>query len=135
MPTKSFIAAILIMASIGTRAQNVQVSTLNWNAEEVTEIGANKVSHVKCTFKTEGKTQVEWIQRNGNLRTVFTVVEVQGAWANVAEQGSITYVLNRNGNKCRMLMERTQDGLFVTMDFSKTGEFTSIQRFKISTID
>ena len=135
MITKLFISASLFIALIDVRAQNIEMSTLTWVSDEVTDIGASKVSKVKCMFKTEGKSRVEWIQRNGALRTAFTVVEVQGAWTNVEEPGGIAYVLERNGKRCRMFIERAKDGLFVTMDFSKAGEYSSIQKFKISTVN
>lgn len=135
MITKLFISASLFIALVDARAQNIEMSTLTWVSDEVTDIGASRVSKVKCMFKTEGKSRVEWIQRNGNLRTVFTVIGTQGVWTNVGEPGNITYVLERNGNRCRMIIERKQDGLFVTMDFSKAGEYSSIQKFKISTVN
>lgn len=125
---------LVLIAGTTTLAQNISTNNLTWEAVETTNLQTSVTTTLKCSFRTNSNTSVEWIQKKGQLSTLYTVTSVQGAWNNVAMPGSVTYTLQHDGKACKMTLEKTPSGTFITMDFSKPGEYTSLHRFKIVTV-
>ncbi len=123
---------LIALAGVSSTAlsQSIVRSTLTWKAMEVNDSRTQTSKGMTCDFVTNGKKSVDWIQKGGALKTSFIVTAVEGEWLNVASQGSITYVLERNGKSCKMLIERNASGVFVTLDFT-----SSRLRFKIDSVN
>jgi hypothetical protein len=115
-------------------SQNISTANLTWEAEEATDLQTSHSMAMDCVFKTNGTESVEWIQRKGELKTLYTVTSVEGSWSNVSAVGSFIYLLTRKGHSCKMTVERTETGIFVTMDFSKASEYTARHRFRIKSV-
>ncbi len=129
------ITGLLLLATVSTcLSQNISTSNLTWQAVETTDLQTSATTTLKCLFKTNANQSVEWIQKKGEMKGLFTVTSVEGNWSNVSTAGSIIYRLQRNGNSCKMTIEKNASGTFITMDFSKSGEFTSLYRFKIISV-
>lgn len=124
----------LFMLSFPTLSQNIATSTLTWVAERGTDLSTASTLDMKCSFITKNNTSVEWIQKKGEKRSEYEVTAVEGSWTDVSSNGAITYTLMRNGKPCKMTLERTGSGTFITMDFSKEGEYTSRYRFQIISV-
>jgi hypothetical protein len=77
---------------------------------------------------------VEWIQKKGQLNTQYEVTGIEGNWVDLSTQGSITYLLSRNGKLVRMIMERNPSGIFITMYFSVQGQLTAQQKFHVQSV-
>ena len=122
-------------SSFPAAAQNVSQETLSWQADQVTDLQTNASVSMKCIFKTIGDGQVEWIQKNGTLKTTYNVTTAQGSWSNISQPGTITYTLARNGKTFKMILERSGPDITVTLDFSKAGEFTAVRRFRIVSVE
>ncbi len=133
-PTIAFLT-VLLFSTLSLHAQNIARGTLLWQAEEVTDLQTATNKQMSCQFRTQSNSSVEWIQKDGALKSLFTISSVDGQWADVSTLGTITYALERNGKTAKMILEKTASGTFITMDFSKPGEFVSKLRFKIMSVE
>lgn len=126
-----FLFALFPMMSL---CQNISQNTILWEAIEVTDLQTASTTALACQFITATNTSVEWIQKKGTLRTFYNVASVEGRWSDVSSPGSITFSLQRNDKHCKMTIEKTVSGTFITMDFSKENEYTSRLKFKIKSV-
>lgn len=117
------------------QAQNISNSTITWEAQQVTDVESASTKLMSCQFVTKSGTTVDWVQKDGEMKTTFNIVETTGNWPDVSAAGTITYTLERKGKSCRMIIERSESGIFVTLDFSKLNEYTSHLRFKIESVN
>ena len=115
-------------------AQDIATANLTWTAEEATDLSTGKNIAYRCQIKTDGAQSVKWLQKNGQMITTYTVTGTEGNWSNISSLGSFTYQLSRNGKSCKMIVEKKVTGTFITMDFSKQGEYVSRQRFRIKSV-
>ena len=136
LATKAKLLFIIFMYAIPVIGftQNISKAKLSWQADQATDTQTLKTIAYTAEFKTIGSQSVEWIQKKGQSSAAFTVTATEGKWTDVTSDGSFSYLLERNGKTCKMTVERAASGTFITMDFSKTGEYTSVQRFRIQAV-
>jgi hypothetical protein len=77
---------------------------------------------------------VEWIQRKDQMNTVYEITATEGSWEDVSRQGSITYLLSRNGKSVKMTIEKNATGTFISLAFLVQGEFISHQKFHVQSV-
>src|SRR5882762_399388 len=61
-------------------SQNIASSNLVWEADQVTDTQTQKTNAYKAKFKTNKSTSIEWIQKNGEKSSVYTVTGTEGSW-------------------------------------------------------
>lgn len=127
------VLALICSVHVGL-SQDIAGGTLTWEAVEATDLQTMNPMTMKCQFVTKGNESVTWIQKKGTLTKVYSIVSTEGAWKNVSSVGSRTYFLSDNGKPCKMTVEKNANGTFITMDFSKAGEYTARHRFKIESV-
>lgn len=127
------IPAFLIIAS-SCYSQNIVTANLVWETDQATDLQTQSTSSYKAQFKTNGSTSVEWVQRKGQMTTLYNVEHVEGEWADISTSGSITYFLTRNDKSAKMIIEKKSSGTFITLDFSVPGEFNSLQKFHVQSV-
>jgi hypothetical protein len=123
----------LFFASSGL-SQNIKTSKLIWQIDQVINLQNQTSSAYHAIFKTNADQSVEWIQKKGQLNTQYEVTGIEGNWVDLSTQGSITYLLSRNGKPVRMIMERNPSGIFITMYFSVQGQLTAQQKFHVQSV-
>jgi len=124
-----------VLISVATSySQNIATSNLTWQASEATDLQTQKVMTYEATFKTNGTQVVEWIQKDGERTSTYTVTGTEGTWPDISATGMFTYLLTRNGKASRMAFERSEGGLFVTLDFTQPGGPAIKQRFRIQSV-
>ena len=124
---------LISLSVISAQSQNIRSSNLTWEADEVTDLEVRDSVRYTCQFRTDGSS-MEWIQKNGELKTVYQIVGVEGNWTDVSKNGTMTFSLERKERLCKMVLERTTSGVFVTLDFSGPGEYTSVKKFHIKSV-
>lgn len=128
-----FLAGSIILAG-NADAQNIATNTLIWEAERVTEVEKTVSRDFTCTFTSDKGKTLTWTQRKGRQVTTFNIVSVSGSWKDIDDLGAVTYGLERNGNLIKAVFERTSEGYYVTLDFSKPEEYSSTLKFKIKNV-
>jgi hypothetical protein len=130
---KKLILVFILCSSTATaNGQNMASTNLKWEADQTTDMQANVTKPYVGYFKTLSTQSVEWVQKGGQLMATYTVVSVEGTWADVNSIGSVVYVLTRSGKTVRMKFEKTAAGRFVTMIFPANGNAEI--KFRISSV-
>ncbi len=137
MKTEKMLYLVIVLLAWPSAAypQDPLSAVLTWHATEVTDLQTNVTKPSVCQFVTKPGKTVEWIQKEGSRTTTFAITGITGSWESVAQFGQVEYALQRNGKSSTMKLERSANGLFVTMDFSQPGQFTSVLRFRIKSIE
>ena len=106
---------LLLFFGSSLAAQNLTTANLIWESDQTTDLQTNEAKPYQATFKTKGNQSFEWVQKKGQLSTYYKIVSVEGSWEDVAQPGTATYVLERNGKNLRVRFERNLSGLFITL--------------------
>ncbi len=114
--------------------QDISSSKIVWEAEQATDLQTNSTTPMSCQFISNGRQSVEWIQKKGMIRTIYTVTSVEGNWQDIRTNGSVTYQLERNGKHCKMVFERNDAGTYATMIFVEGSNTVSQLRFNIKSV-
>jgi hypothetical protein len=125
--------SIVLVNILITSAQNIETSNITWDADEIMDAEITNSVKYTCQFKTNGRT-VEWIQKKGEIKSTYNIVSTDGMWTDISKNGSIEYILERNGRQCKMILERTSSDIFITMYFNQSGEQSSTKKFHIKTV-
>lgn len=129
--------SILVIALITPAAgfsQDITKSEYTWKASQVTDGRTSSTKASYTEFVTHGLTSVDWIQKNGELKTTFRITGTEGSWSNINNQGSITYLLEYENRSCKMRFERAASGLSISMDFGSEGAGTTRLTFKVDSV-
>ncbi len=127
------IVLVLVFFGSSLAAQNLTTADLTWEADQTTDLQTNEAKPYQGTFKTKGNQSFEWLQKKGQLSTHYTVVSVEGSWENVAQSGTATFALERNGKNLRARFERNLSGLFITLIYPNSGGEARLQ-FRIKSV-
>jgi hypothetical protein len=114
-------------------AQNLANANLVWEVDQTTDLQTNEAKAYQATFKTNGKQTLEWIQKKGKLSAVYTIVSMDGTWANVSSAGAVTFLLERNGKNLRAKFERNSSGVFITLIYPNSIGDSKI-RFNVKSV-
>jgi hypothetical protein len=128
------LSVLLLFLALPCLSQNIITSNLVWETDQVTDLQNQITTAYKAKFKTNANRSVEWIQRKDQMNTVYEITATEGSWEDVSRQGSITYLLSRNGKSVKMTIEKNATGTFITLDFSVPGEFISQQKFHVQSV-
>jgi len=115
-------------------SQNITGTALTWKASQVTDGRTSATKTSSTEFVTHATSSVDWIQRNGAVKTTFRVVGMEGNWPNIKERGSVTYLLEYEKRSCKMRIERNASGLSLFMDFVDEGAATTRLTFRIDSV-
>lgn len=115
--TKRIILPLLIalLAAGQLSAQNIRTSKLQWTVVELTDLGSQVTAPYQCQFITNEGQPIVWIQDDGDYTSSLTIQSISGDWANVAENGTITYQVNLDGTNGELTIARTSDGLKIIL--------------------
>lgn len=111
-----WLVVIALIPSAGL-AQDITQNTYTWKASQVIDGRTSSTKASTTEFVTHASNSVDWIQRNGELKTAFVVTGIKGNWPNIHKSGSITYLLEYEKHSCTLRLERGGSGLLITMDF------------------
>jgi len=109
------IILLLQLSFAAAFCQNIVASDLVWESDQTIDLQTNEAKPYQATFKTKGNQSFEWVQKKGQISTRYTIVSVEGNWENVAQPGTATCVLERNGKNLRARFERNLSGVFITL--------------------
>ena len=124
----------LLLFTVKANSQNIATSKLLWQTNQANDLRSQNLIDYQCAFKTDGSQTIKWFQKNGQSVTTFTILRTQGTWTNINSPGSITYGLSRNTDRGKMIIEKNENGTFITLDFSETSTHAIKQRFRISSV-
>lgn len=115
-------------------SQNIKTTKLVWETDQVINLENQTSSVYNAKFKTNASQSMEWIQKKGQMNTLYEIARMEGSWEDISTQGTISYLLTRNGKSINMIIEKNSSGTFITMDFIVPGQLPSRQKFHVQSI-
>lgn len=101
----TFIFFMMLTFSEG-RAQNISSIRLSWNSVS-TMIPSNGTSTNEITqLITSPSDSIKWLGQDGTIKYRLKILETNGTWSDVSQQGSIIYEVDNNGNRGVVYIER-----------------------------
>lgn len=88
---KRIIFLVLILASANAFSQNITTQNLSWQISRMDDITSGAFDERGGTIQSYGTDRAEWHDASGALKQTFTIKEVNGAWANIQNTGTILY--------------------------------------------
>jgi hypothetical protein len=126
--------AVAMLFSLSGYAQNITTDTLFWEVDEYTDLQTKKNTVYQGTFKTVGTQWVLWMQKNGQRISSYTVQSTSGSWATLADNGSFTYFLQRNGNACTLTLEKNNTDIVALLAYPQQGASPFTIRFHVKSV-
>ena len=97
--------------------QDIRVKPMTWELDSAINLQNNRGMSYQGQIKTQRDQSLQWIQRGGQKVSNYQVVRTEGNWADVQQNGSITYYLTHDGHDCVAIFQRTSQNTSVTIDF------------------
>lgn len=98
----------MLLMSSTLSAQNISISTIEWNSSSTLSVIPGDVSN-EPTKIVSSPTQVVWYDNSGGVLNTFTVTDIEGTWANISNNGSILFKIN-SGNFSGIVQFMKADG-------------------------
>jgi len=117
-----------------SRTRDISQEKLAWNSDQATEQRSSSAMSYSCSFKTDGRQSVVWIQKNGQRTTTFTVRGTEGSWTDVSQPGSFTWLLTYDGRIGKMTAVKNESDTYIILDFSESGEHAVHQKFRVHSV-
>lgn len=114
---KAFIILFVMIGSgYSVQSQNPASDTLQWSLGQGTDLRTNQ-SFVYTGSLITNAQSVQWVQKS--LTSTFSVTSVSGSWSDVSQQGQLVFTVEEEGASGLLTIERTSNGLYVTMEFPR----------------
>ncbi len=85
-------------------------------------------------FKSFTSEKIEYIGPRGPNQ-VFDITSIEGAWTNIAQNGSITYHVSFSGQPGKIIISRTAAGVYFTVDMTTAATGGMKTKFIVETIE
>lgn len=131
---KVFFVFFLISVSHYGWSQDISSVPLIWHVDQMTDMKTSEVFSYQCVFQTNGQQPIQWVQKNGTVSSSLSVKGFSGLWSNVASMGEFVFQVSKDGFSGTVLFERTNSGLFITLDLTPGNPDDIRTRFRVSSI-
>jgi hypothetical protein len=121
---KQIVIVLFAAISFDVYAQstvNPQTDTIRWSSSEFTDKNTNVSVDGQFQFLTYGSSKIDWVQKNGKLVYTFSVSKVEGTWADVNADGSITYTIKLNEMTGTLSISRSA-GISIDLNLSSVSD-------------
>jgi hypothetical protein len=104
---KSLLIVALIINGFLLKAQNIATTTLVWKVDACLDVNTGVSSNAYDKVLSYSNTRIEWRSIQGDLKRTFTILDVNGQWSNVAQNGAILYEVESDGRRGTVQFSRT----------------------------
>lgn len=128
------IALLFCLMSLHGNAQNIRNSKIKWTLTQSGRI-LETLKPYRGELITEGVNKIIWIQKNGEKQSDYEITSTIGEWANIQQNGKIEYLIQKNGRKGKLLIERTIAGVSIVFYFDEAFSDPNALKFIVGEID
>jgi hypothetical protein len=125
------ITLFFLLSACVLQAQDIRSATLQWNAASVFTIHSGATSKQDANIISR-PDRIEWRNADGGLVYSMSILEVNGAWSNVAAKGSIVFEVDTQGNRGTVSFAREAGETKIKITLLKGSE---IEAFEFSIIN
>jgi hypothetical protein len=93
------IIIVLVIPTFALKAQNIETSTLRWKIETCLDVNTGTLNTAFDQLISYGNGRIEWRSIQGDLKRTFSILETNGQWLNVAQNGSILFEIESDGRR------------------------------------
>jgi hypothetical protein len=90
--------------------------TIVWQVDQLTDLAANTSEVFHCKFVTT-PTDIEWLQKSDSFSNNFSVLNTEGSWNDLSNDGRYTFHVSFNGENGNLYFERVNGIVQITMSF------------------
>lgn len=131
-----FRAVLLSVSLLGftshSFAQDARNGKIIWEVSGLQDPTSNVQVPYRCVFETSPST-IRWSQSH-DFQTMIRVVSVSGTWNDVKQPGTIQFSISLDQETGTIEVERTAQGVFITLDISQTAGQRLRQKFTVSKV-
>jgi len=128
------IALLFWLVSSNGNAQNIRNSKIKWTLTQSSRI-LETLKPYRGELITEGVNKIIWLQKNGEKQSDYEITNTIGEWANIQQNGKIEYLVQKNGRKGKLLIERTIAGVSIVFYFDEAFSDSNALKFIVGEID
>lgn len=134
MKKNSLLPLLCLIALFEASGQSTAAKRLSWNVNKLEDLNTNKNSDYKCTFVTNGFTDIKWSQGNGDYITQFEVKDITGSWSDVSATGKVVCQVKSDEFNGEITFERTSQNVFITLYLDQPKGRSIHHRYSVSSI-
>ncbi|MBT1689140.1 hypothetical protein [Dawidia soli] len=125
---------ILALPAINLHAQNIASTTLTWKADAYLDINTGMARATSDQLVSYSNQRIEWHDEAGNVKATYSIIEINGQWTNVMNNGTILYEVRSEGRQGTIQFSRASGILSIQIVLLKPDENPDMFRFSVSTV-
>jgi hypothetical protein len=110
---KILLVVALIIPGFLVKAQNIATTPLAWKVDACLDVNTGTSGTAYDQVLSYSNTRIEWRSIQGDLKHTFTILEVNGQWSNVTQNGTTLYEVESNGRRGTVQFSRTAGAVFI----------------------
>lgn len=114
---KFIIISCAVLAGFAATAQSITSDAIKWSSEEFLEESKNVYISHESYFLSYGSDSVVWYQA-GDFRQTVKVTGIEGSWADLNTNGSITYNVLYHDKTGTLKFQRDGDWISIRMQIA-----------------
>jgi hypothetical protein len=131
---KYLTAACFLFSTIGLKAQNISSGALVWEVDACLDVSTGISNEATDQILSYGNERIEWRDGAGSVKATFEIIEVNGQWANVRNNGAIVYEVRCDGRPGTIQFSRAEGKHSIRIILLKPSEDPDIHRLSVSTV-
>jgi hypothetical protein len=132
---KRYLAIITLgLFTINIQAQNVASTTITWKVDGSLDVNAGISNATVDQLVSYGSERIEWRDGTGSVKATFEIIEVNGQWTNVMNNGAILYEVRSNGRQGTIQFSRVNGIPAIQIVLLKPDENPDVFRLSVSTL-
>jgi hypothetical protein len=135
-PTSIITASLFALLLAGqAQAQNIQTTTLRWGSATTFKANVGEMVQEATTIVSY-PDRVEWKAADGSTRSTYKILETNGSWGNVGNQGQVIFEVDSQGQRGTVQFVKDETGTRVRLSVLVNGlpEITELTIVQIETL-
>jgi hypothetical protein len=132
---KKYVAiAALVWIASRAYAQDITSTTLTWKVDACLDVATGISSSTSDQLVSYGKERIEWRDGTGGVKATFEIIEVNGQWTNVMNNGAILYEVRSDGRQGTIQFSRVNGIPTIQIVLLKPDDNPDIFRLSVLTL-
>ena len=115
------ILCVIVNCFMTVNAQNniisIEHDTIRWQVSSFYDESNHETLNETGSFILKGGLNIKWIQDADQATHDFTIVNREGNWPDLSQNGSMTFMVERNNRPGKIVFTRTSERTSIRMEF------------------
>ena len=131
---KYLVIVSFALTAVGLHAQNIASTTLTWKVDACLNVNTGVSTEATDQILSYGNERIEWRDETGNVKATFEIIEVNGQWTNVTDNGIMLYEVLSEGRQGTVQFSRADGKYSIRIILLKPSENPDVHRLSVSTV-